>query len=40
MLGVPAAQAEANPFLDELADDEGDDEDEELEFNPLLEGDA
>jgi hypothetical protein len=39
MLGAPTPASEANPFLADLGDDAGDDEDQD-DFNPLLDGDA
>jgi DNA-directed RNA polymerase subunit beta' len=40
MLGGPAPASEANPFLEDLGEEEDEDENEDLEFNPLLGGDA
>ena len=40
MLGGPAPTSEANPFLDDLGEDADEEAEEDLEFNPLLGGDA
>jgi DNA-directed RNA polymerase subunit beta' len=40
MLGGPAPASEANPFLEALDQVEDEADDEDLEFNPLLGGDA
>jgi DNA-directed RNA polymerase subunit beta' len=40
VLGAPAPAGAANPFLEDLGDEDDEGEEDDLEFNPLLDGDA